>query len=97
MLLKPNEPFGRRMQNTIQESKGNIRVYCRVRPPNGEKDCDTVTFEGDDKSIQVHGRSSKTATTQNAVAKPKFHIDKVLSVYFFGLVVLVCQMQLRAR
>ena len=77
------------MQNTIQESKGNIRVYCRVRPPNGEKDCDTVTCEGDD-------RSSKTATTHNAVAKPKFHIDKVLSLYFFGLVVLVCRMQLPA-
>jgi kinesin family protein C1 len=76
-LLKTNEALRRRMHNTIQELKGNIRVYCRVRPPTGGKDCDTVQFEGDDKSIQVHGRSSKSATGQNAVTKHHFQFDKV--------------------
>ena len=93
-LLKTNEALRRRMHNTIQELKGNIRVYCRVRPPTGGKDCDTVQFEGDDKSIQVHGRSSKSATGQNAVTKHHFQFDKVVPLYFFALVVLVCQMQL---
>ncbi|XP_056645169.1 protein claret segregational [Diorhabda sublineata] len=31
-----NEKFRRRLHNTIQDLKGNIRVFCRVRPPINE-------------------------------------------------------------
>lgn len=30
------EKTRRRLHNTIQELKGNIRVFCRVRPPLGK-------------------------------------------------------------
>lgn len=33
-LLKA-ERIRRGLHNTIQELKGNIRVFCRVRPPSG--------------------------------------------------------------
>ena len=36
LKLLDNEKMRRRLHNTIQELKGNIRVFCRVRPPLGK-------------------------------------------------------------
>ena len=33
--LLGGEKMRRKLHNTIQELKGNIRVFCRVRPPLG--------------------------------------------------------------
>eukprot|EP00158_Paraphelidium_tribonemae_P008971 Partr_v1_DN28738_c2_g1_i2_m62156 putative kinesin-like protein len=35
--LREAESMRRRLHNTIQELKGNIRVFCRVRPPLGSE------------------------------------------------------------
>ena len=35
----------KRLNNELQELKGNIRVYCRVRPSRNEKGLISVTSE----------------------------------------------------
>jgi len=66
-----------------QELKGNIRVFCRVRPPVGEEKTDPnvlshITFnEGDDKEISLV-QASESASGAKAVTKAfPFAFDKV--------------------
>lgn len=40
------EQIRRRLHNTIMELKGNIRVFCRVRPVNGAEQVGSVGYEG---------------------------------------------------
>ncbi|KAH6594087.1 hypothetical protein BASA61_004076 [Batrachochytrium salamandrivorans] len=40
--LRGEESARRKLHNTIQELKGNIRVFCRVRPPLGAEVTDSV-------------------------------------------------------
>lgn len=43
--LRNEETVRRKLHNTIQELKGNIRVFCRVRPPlQSEKDSTLANF-----------------------------------------------------
>jgi kinesin family member C2/C3 len=48
----------RRLLNVVHELKGNIRVYCRVRPMSDaerKKECDTPTIQVmDDGQLKVH-------------------------------------------
>jgi kinesin family protein C1 len=63
--------------------KGNIRVFCRVRPPVGEEKSDPnilshINFnEGDDKEISLV-QSSESASGSKTVSKAfPFTFDKV--------------------
>eukprot|EP00698_Gefionella_okellyi_P011627 TRINITY_DN3073_c0_g1_i1.p1 TRINITY_DN3073_c0_g1~~TRINITY_DN3073_c0_g1_i1.p1 ORF type:complete len:670 (-),score=189.73 TRINITY_DN3073_c0_g1_i1:154-1944(-) len=43
---REDEVVRRKLHNTIQELKGNIRVYCRVRPPSQDEQNDLLVSEG---------------------------------------------------
>eukprot|EP01025_Chloroclados_australasicus_P067927 TRINITY_DN9423_c0_g1_i1.p1 TRINITY_DN9423_c0_g1~~TRINITY_DN9423_c0_g1_i1.p1 ORF type:complete len:779 (-),score=101.75 TRINITY_DN9423_c0_g1_i1:610-2850(-) len=42
--LLEGEQIRRQLHNTIQELRGNIRVFCRVKPPQNEEDILSVGF-----------------------------------------------------
>merc|ERR1719209_368735 len=62
-----HETERRRLHNTIQEMKGNIRVFCRMRPflpselKSGNVDSNHVTFDDNDETkITVNDTNSNT-------------------------------------
>ncbi|KAI9091492.1 P-loop containing nucleoside triphosphate hydrolase protein [Phlyctochytrium arcticum] len=83
--VREEETMRRKLHNTIQELKGNIRVFCRVRPPlQGElsdKSDEILSHIGfsdnDDKIIELR-QSVESASGQKAVAKAyPFSFDRV--------------------
>ncbi|KAL9058948.1 MAG: hypothetical protein Q9162_001506 [Coniocarpon cinnabarinum] len=81
--LRAEETLRRKLHNQVQELKGNIRVFCRVRPslkneeepariafPDGEEDC---------KEIVVTGPEKKTAIGNDATSKHNFAFDRVFA------------------
>ncbi|KAJ9078524.1 kinesin-like nuclear fusion protein [Entomophthora muscae] len=82
--IRTEETVRRQLHNTIQELKGNIRVFCRVRPPIGsEKDIPGtlahLSFpdqEGDSKSIEL--KQTKESSFSKTIHKTfPFTFDKV--------------------
>ena len=75
-MVKKGDKIRRELHNTIQELKGNIRVFCRVRPS------DDMAMKVDDKNVivdqiveNVQGKSTKQV---------QFSYDKVfISVWMF--------------
>ncbi|KAJ4462712.1 putative Carboxy-terminal kinesin 2 [Paratrimastix pyriformis] len=75
--MRADEQKRRAMHNTIQELKGNIRVYCRVRPPlrNEAQQC-ALGFPADCDNMQLelvdedHGRPKKFNFTFDKVFPP---------------------------
>jgi kinesin family protein C1 len=65
MKLKEQEAMRRALHNTIQELKGNIRVFCRVRPGSGASAVDT-------------SQDTKLCVTHNADTH-HFGFDKVFT------------------
>ncbi|KAJ3004022.1 UNVERIFIED_CONTAM: Kinesin-like protein kifc1, partial [Siphonaria sp. JEL0065] len=80
--LRQEESVRRKLHNAIQELKGNIRVFCRIRPSlESEATQEILTHikfsETDDKSLELM-QSSETATGQNTIVKTyPFAFDKV--------------------
>lgn len=79
-----HEMLRRKLHNTIQELKGNIRVFCRVRPRLGEeKTQDGCPFSYpdeklDSKCIEVTGAATESATGKRRAGKThQFEFDKV--------------------
>ncbi|KAL7750950.1 kinesin-like nuclear fusion protein [Sorochytrium milnesiophthora] len=80
-----DETVRRKLHNTIQELKGNIRVFCRVRPllekemtDGGAAALDHITFadEGDAGAIEL-AETRESADGTRAVAKSySFTFDK---------------------
>ncbi|KAJ1849881.1 kinesin-like nuclear fusion protein [Coemansia sp. RSA 2708] len=80
--LRKEETMRRNLHNTIQELKGNIRVFCRVRPLLGEeKDAALpITFPSCEDSNQIE----LTQTSENALGRATaktfpFKFDRVFS------------------
>jgi kinesin family protein C1 len=88
-----DEESRRKLHNMIQELKGNIRVYCRVRPL-GSNPADTIVQDGeepefkavsfiendpDQRSIEILGAPTTNATSTglNEGKKYLFQFDKV--------------------
>lgn len=81
--LRAEETLRRKLHNQVQELKGNIRVFCRVRPtleieseekarigfPDADADCKEVAFQSDQRS----------ATGNVTTATSSFSFDRVFS------------------
>ncbi|KAJ3169894.1 kinesin-like nuclear fusion protein [Geranomyces variabilis] len=82
--VREEETIRRKLHNTIQELKGNIRVFCRVRPPLPqeveEKDgvLSHLSFaEDDEKAIELK-QSVESASGQKTIEKTyPFSFDRV--------------------
>ena len=59
--LRSEETIRRELHNTIQELKGNIRVFCRVRPvlasEEGQRLC-TFSFAQDERELAIESTSA---------------------------------------
>ena len=56
LKYKTNELELKKVRNTMQEMKGNIRVYCRVRPMTAKNEADketTVVSVLDDCTVRL--------------------------------------------
>lgn len=49
--IREDEGLRRKLHNTIQELKGNIRVFCRIRPYIGSEGTE---FEGNPTDLPSH-------------------------------------------
>lgn len=80
--LRAEETLRRKLHNQVQELKGNIRVFCRVRPILGsnEEEAARITYPDDgtdSKEIEVKG-PEKTSALGNATSTSNpFAFDRV--------------------
>ncbi|KXS14690.1 kinesin-domain-containing protein [Gonapodya prolifera JEL478] len=54
--LREEETVRRKLHNTVQELRGNIRVFCRVRPVGGSEDATTAVIsypQGEEGGIEL--------------------------------------------
>ena len=82
--LQAEETLRRKLHNQVQELKGNIRVFCRVRPTLSEPstnearmtfpDCSTEARE-----LHVQGPEHKSALGKTSTATHAFAFDKVFT------------------
>lgn len=80
--LRQEETLRRKLHNQVQELKGNIRVFCRVRPTFGEEDTQRAEIafpdaDTDCKDVAVQGPEQKTA--MGTINRPvsNFSFDRV--------------------
>ncbi|TKA80988.1 hypothetical protein B0A49_01048 [Cryomyces minteri] len=80
--LRMEETLRRKLHNQVQELKGNIRVFCRVRP-TGEAEPDEpakITFpdtDTDSKEVAVQGPEQKSALGNITTSTNAFSFDRV--------------------
>ncbi|RPB22291.1 kinesin-domain-containing protein [Terfezia boudieri ATCC MYA-4762] len=78
--LRAEESLRRKLHNQVQELKGNIRVFCRVRPAHDhEIDKADIKFpdqEQDAREIEILGKE-RTATGNVLEKKHPFQFDRV--------------------
>lgn len=70
--LYMNEGVRRDLHNTVQDLKGNIRVFCRIRPPlttESEKALSNINYI-DEATLEIKGRGNQ---------KNEFTFDKVFA------------------
>ncbi|MCJ1384732.1 kinesin-like nuclear fusion protein [Xylographa soralifera] len=83
--LRIEETLRRKLHNQVQELKGNIRVFCRVRPsldsdPTG--DAARISFpddEGDSKEVEILGPEEKSSLGKVTTKKNAFAFDRVFT------------------
>ncbi|KAI5300963.1 kinesin-like nuclear fusion protein [Ascosphaera pollenicola] len=81
-LLK-EETVRRKLHNQVQELKGNIRVFCRVRPPLEKEPTDDIArieypdAEVGDREISVQGPEERTAMGTLTTRTHGFEFDRV--------------------
>ncbi|KAJ7387878.1 Kinesin-like protein kifc1 [Desmophyllum pertusum] len=82
--LRSEETIRRDLHNTIQELKGNIRVFCRVRPmltaEESQRSC-AFSFGQDERELVVEPTSPNESIcgTKKAAPKHEFAFDKVFT------------------
>ena len=81
-LIK-EETLRRKLHNQVQELKGNIRVFCRVRPSLDSDLADTTArisypdIESDSKEIEVMGPEEKSSLGHSTTRKHAFAFDRI--------------------
>jgi len=80
---RDDEELRRKLHNTILELKGNIRVFCRVRPALKSDDADgSVSFifpKQDDSLLEIVSTQARDVTGCKTAPEKKFNFkfDKV--------------------
>ena len=81
--LRSEETLRRKLHNQIQELKGNIRVFCRVRPSlesDNSEDIARIAFPDEEiegKEIEVKGPEEKSSLGTITTKTNAFAFDKV--------------------
>jgi kinesin family protein C1 len=80
--LRKEEMLRRRLHNQVQELKGNIRVFCRVRPINGDETEEAAKIsvpESDDEptDIEVKGPEETNSLGKVTTKTHQFSFDRV--------------------
>lgn len=81
--LRTEETLRRKLHNQVQELKGNIRVFCRVRPSLDSDPVDTSARiiypddETDSKEVEVMGQEEKSSLGNVTTKKNAFAFDRV--------------------
>lgn len=80
--LRTEETLRRKLHNQVQELKGNIRVFCRVRPtlPAEETEKARINFPDateDCKEVEVMGQEEKSSLGTVTTKKNAFSFDRV--------------------
>lgn len=81
--LRKEETLRRKLHNQVQELKGNIRVFCRVRPSlNNESETDIAQIQYPDQSedckeINIVGPEERTALGTVSRKNSNFSFDRV--------------------
>ncbi|KAF9420485.1 kinesin-like nuclear fusion protein, partial [Podila epigama] len=83
--IRTEETIRRRLHNTIQELKGNIRVFCRVRPvttnanaSKAETTTATISYPDDEEGKKIEFAHSKASATGSQIEKSyPFTFDRV--------------------
>lgn len=81
--LRAEESIRRKLHNQVQELKGNIRVFCRVRPileGDSSEDNARITFpdvNGDAKDIEIKGPEEKSSLGTDMTRTNNFSFDRV--------------------
>ncbi|KAF2154802.1 kinesin-domain-containing protein [Myriangium duriaei CBS 260.36] len=81
--LRAEETLRRKLHNQVQELKGNIRVFCRVRPilESDEDDKARIGFpdtDGDSKEVAIQS-DQKSATGNITTSTSAFSFDRVFA------------------
>merc|ERR1719464_1755094 len=80
--MRWGETERRRLHNMVQELKGNIRVFCRMRPligeekDNGEEDVKHVKILSE-KNLEIFKEEAKGIASGTKNAKYEFEFDRV--------------------
>ncbi|KAJ2181944.1 kinesin-like nuclear fusion protein [Coemansia sp. RSA 551] len=82
--LRKEETMRRNLHNTIQELKGNIRVFCRVRPLLGEEKDAGAALPISFPSCEDNNQIELTQSSENALGRTTskafpFKFDRVFS------------------
>ena len=82
--LRKEETLRRKLHNQVQELKGNIRVFCRVRPSqsNGEvEETAKISFPDTENStdIEVKGQEETSSLGKVTTKSHPFNFDRVFN------------------
>lgn len=79
--LRTEETLRRKLHNQVQELKGNIRVFCRVRPTlEGDTIGAKINYpddQADSKEVEVLGLEEKSSLGNITTKKNAFAFDRV--------------------
>ncbi|KAF2144174.1 uncharacterized protein K452DRAFT_223443 [Aplosporella prunicola CBS 121167] len=80
--LRAEETLRRKLHNQVQELKGNIRVFCRVRPPLGDESNSAAEIaypdaQADSKEVVITGPEQKSAMGNITRSTNPFAFDRV--------------------